>query len=180
MAASAVLAVLGALTLGAVALGYTATAQASYTSESLVIVLSDSGGSVGPITAAWVEIGGAPTVLNGAAQSLRVDPDPLRAALSVSQPDSTPLVSIRMTTTDPDRSAAWANAVAGQLLSQAARQPIDGFRLDRLTVAVPATQADPDQSGLLLTAALVAGALGGGVLGRRISRRRPARTASAG
>jgi uncharacterized protein involved in exopolysaccharide biosynthesis len=168
-----VLTVLGALVATLAALAYTATALKTYTSEALVIVLSDSGSSdVGPITGAWVEIADAPTVLSGAADVLEVDAALLEESLTVSQPDSTPLVSIRMSTTDPAASALWANGVANQLLAQAQRRPIDGYRLNQLTTAVPAPEADPDRTALILTAAALGGALAGGVLGRAIARRR--------
>jgi uncharacterized protein involved in exopolysaccharide biosynthesis len=111
-------------------------------------------------------------VLAGAAATLHVDVSELKKALTVSQPGSTPLVSITMVTTDPQRSAAWANAVADQLLDQADRRPITGFQLNQLTRAVPAQAADPDQTSTILIIAAVAGALGGGVLGRAIQRRR--------
>jgi capsular polysaccharide biosynthesis protein len=172
--AVAVLAVLGAVLATVAALVYTATTSKTYTAEALVVVLSDSGSTsdLGPITAAWVEIGGAPTVLTGAAATLHVEVQELKKALTVSQPGSTPLVSIAMVTADPQRSAAWANAVADQLLDQADRRPITGFQLNQLTSAVPAPAADPDQTSTILITAAVAGALGGGVLGRAIQRRR--------
>lgn len=168
------MAVLGAVLMGAGAFAYNSWTPPTYSAESLVIVLSDpgSGSDVGPITAAWVEIAHAPTVLAAAADSLGVQVGELQQALTVSQPGSTPLVSISMVTTDPKRSAQWANAVAEQLLTQARRRPIAGFDLNQLTRAVPPRQADPDQGSLLLAGAAVAGALLGGVAGQSLARRR--------
>ena len=175
LAAIAAMTVVGALLLGGAALAYTGTLARTYTSESLVIVLTESansGGDVSPITAAWVEIAHAPTVLDQAASALGIAPAQLTGALTVRQPSSTPLISIRMTTTDPNVSATWANAVAQQLLDQAAGQPIAGFRLDQVTRAAPAPDADPSRAPLILTAGALVGALAGGVLGRAILLRR--------
>lgn len=167
-------ALLGALVVGGAAFGYNATKQRTYTSESLVIVLTDGGsGDVSPITAAWVNIGEAPLVIAGAAREVDVDASRLRAALTVSQPASTPLVSIKMTTTDPRRSAIWANAMADQLLAQGAARPIPGFSLNQLTVAVPAQQADAGMGTALILGVAFVGALVGGVLGRRVLRWSP-------
>jgi capsular polysaccharide biosynthesis protein len=168
------LVLVGAVLMAAAALAYIKVTPKTYSAESLVIILSQSGsnGDVGSITAAWVEIAHAPTVLAGAADSLGVQVGDLEKALTVSQPQSTPLVSIKMVTTDATRSASWANAVADQLLLQADQRPISGFKLNQLTRAVPARQADPDQSSLLLVGATAVGALLGGVAGTSLVGRR--------
>jgi uncharacterized protein involved in exopolysaccharide biosynthesis len=177
LAVIALLAVLGAALLGGIAAVYIASQDKTYTSESLVIVLSEAGtnGDVGPITAAWVEIATAPTVLDAAAHAAGVPPAELKGALTVSQPSSTPLLAIRMTTTNPERSADWANAVAAKVLEQSRRRPIEGFAMDKLTDAVAAPEPDADRSSLTVMLAAITGALAGGVVGRELVRLRAQR-----
>lgn len=159
------LGVAAGVVLGAgAALLTTALLPAEYTSEALAVVVSEdttSDASV-PITSVFAEVGGSETVLRGAADALGVDEVDLDEGLSVTQAASAPLVSIRMTTGAADQAAAWANAVADELIATSEEGQVPGFALALVTPAVAPAESDP---GLGLPAIAGAAVLGGVLVG---------------
>ncbi|MGY2126997.1 hypothetical protein [Blastococcus sp. SYSU DS0617] len=171
------LALLGAVLAVAALVAIDRLLPRTWTAEALVAVLpEDPAGDVSvQFTAIWVEIGDSAAIRQQAADALGIDTADLRDALTVSQSAGAPLVSVRVTTQDMQRSAEWANAVAAQLLEEAEDDPVPGYDLGQVTEALPPATADV-RAGLALIGVV---ALGGALLGagagvlldRRASRR---------
>jgi capsular polysaccharide biosynthesis protein len=152
-----------AAVLGAGAGMWNATRAPSYTAEALVSVLpTDPAVTVSTsFTSAWVQIAGSGTVLDAAARRVGTDPATLAGALDIAQAGDSPLVSIKVTTDDPIRSANWANGVATQVLAQGRLSPVPGYGLAQVTTAAP----PPREAGLSTPLLVTAGALVGLLLG---------------
>ncbi|WP_166509564.1 hypothetical protein [Blastococcus sp. TF02-8] len=158
-----VLPLLGALLLAGAALAYVLTSPARYSAEALVAVLSeDTDGAVSePLTSIWVEIGNSDAVLDRVTDELGVSRSALDEGLTVSVSSSAPLISIRASTGDAERSAAWANATAEALLDEDDADRVPGWSLEQVTSAQPAQRADQPPTLLLVAAGAVLGALVG-------------------
>lgn len=168
--------VVGALLFGGAAFSVNRLTAPSYAADALVAVLpTDPAAPVSlPIAGIWAEVGNSDGLLRQVARRLDVDAPELAAALSLTVADNAPVVSVEVTTTDPRRSARWANAVADELLAEAARRPIAGYALRPAATAVPPSISEPLVSPLLIGVAVAFGFLLGVALAQRIARgRRP-------
>ncbi|SDF64687.1 Capsular polysaccharide biosynthesis protein [Blastococcus aurantiacus] len=169
-----VLPLLGAVALGAGVLAYEAQRSPQYTSEALVAVLpEDPGDEVSlPITSIWVGIADSDTVRDRMAPRLDVSRAALDDGLTIgSSDDDAPLVTVRATTGDPETSAAWANAVAAELLAESDLHPISGYTLDQVTDARPPGAPDQFPTVPLVGGAVVVGLLAGAGAAQLVDRR---------
>jgi capsular polysaccharide biosynthesis protein len=152
-----------AVVLGTGAGIWNTTRAPSYSAEALVSVLpTDPTVTVSTaFTSAWVQIAASGTVLDAAAGRLDTDAPTLSGSLDIAEAGDSPLVSIKVTTDDPVRSAAWANGVAAQVLAQGRLSPVPGYSLAQVTTAV----APAREAGLSTPLLVTAGALLGLLLG---------------
>ena len=170
-----VLPLLSALLFAGAGIGVNARTDPTYVAEALVTVLpTDPGVPVSqPVADIWVQIGTSDAVLSQAAAELDVDREELAGQLElVPSPDS-PVIAVRVSTTDPRRSAVWADVVAEVLLGQDADERVPGYELEQVTEAVFPLSGSDKVSPLLLTGLALLGALTGLVAAQWLRRRRP-------
>jgi hypothetical protein len=168
---------LGALSLGGTAYGANELTGPRYAAEALLTVLptAPSAPVSQPIAGIWVQVGRSDAVLADAAAALDVDDEELASRLTLVPASDSPVIAVRVSTSDAQRSAEWANTVAGVLLDQDRTAPVPGYELEQVTEAVPpGTGAGPVSPPAMVAAALF-GALAGFVLAQWFRRiRRPA------
>jgi len=170
-----------AAVLGAGAGLWNASRSPSYTAEALVSVLpTDPTVTVSTaFTSAWVQIASSGTVLDSAARRVGTDPTTLAEALDIAEAGDSPLVSIKVTTDDPSRSADWANGVAAQVLAQGRLSPVPGYGLAQVTTATAPAREAGLSTPLLVAGGALAGLLLGLAADRALVRRSRRRVAAA-
>ncbi|SOC47733.1 hypothetical protein SAMN05660748_0990 [Blastococcus aggregatus] len=169
-----VLPLLGALLLGGAGLVANQQAEPTYAAEALVTVLpTDPAAPVSqPVAGIWVKIGSSDAVLSDAADALDVATPVLASRLELVLDADSPVIAVRVTTADAERSATWANAVAAVLLEQDRGERVPGYELEQVATAVPPAGGSELLSPLLVTAAALFGGLIGLVGAQRLRRRR--------
>ena len=165
---------LGALLFAGAGVLVNAGTDARYAAEALVTVLpTDPAAPVSqPVADIWVQIGTSDAVLSQAAAELDVPRDELASRLELVPSPESPVIAVRVTTTDAERSAVWADVVAELLLRQDADERVPGYDLQQVTDAVIPTRGTDVVSPLLLAGAALLGALAGLVAAQWLRRRR--------
>ena len=168
---------LGALLLGGTAYGANELTGPRYAAEALLTVLptTPSAPVSQPVAGIWVQVGSSDAVLSDAAAALDVDDEELASRLTLVPASDSPVIAVRVSTPDAQRSAEWANTVAGVLLEQDRTAPVPGYVLEQVTEAVPPGTGTGPVSPPAMVAAALFGALAGFVLAQWLRRiRRPA------
>ncbi|MGY1805915.1 hypothetical protein ACI8AF_00930 [Blastococcus sp. SYSU D00669] len=171
---------IGALLFGGAAFAANQLTDPTYTATALIAVLPDDDTtdvSI-PVAGIWAEIGNSEALLARAAEELDVDEATLARSVTVTTAANAPVLSVTATTTDPERSADWANAVGGELVAEEAANPVPRYGLQSAAIAVPPATGTELVSPLLMVAAAVLGALVGLVLAQAVVRRRRRRAAA--
>lgn len=161
---------LGALLSGAGALLVNESSAPAYTADALLAVLPDDPAadvSI-PVAAIWAEVGGSDAVVRQAARALDVDQQTLAAGLRATQLPNAPVISVSVTTTDPERAAAWANGVAAELLGRGEETPVPGYGLRQVAPAEAPVAGSVPLGPLIMLGAAAFGGVAGLVLAQRL------------
>ncbi|TKJ28106.1 hypothetical protein [Blastococcus sp. CCUG 61487] len=174
-----VLPFLGALLCVAGLVAYDRYSTPTYTAETLVAVLPDDPGTDVSlqVTAIWVEIGNSDAILLATAEALGVPARTVEDRLTLVQTGDAPLLSVKVTTTDAERSAEWSNQLAEQLLAESSENPVPGYDLQQVAEALPPDRRDVTAGALYFATAVVIGLLLGAGVAELLSRRSHARAA---
>ncbi len=166
---SAAVGLLLALAVGVVGQAYAAGLPDEYTAQSVVIFGSRptengsiaSSDSVQAAAAGYVAYLSAPSTLREVAQGIGEESADLKDGLAVTQLPATGTIRIDYATTDPDRAARGANALASALAKRTVSDPVVyGQVLAR--AAVPLQPSGPPRTVLLAATVLIALLVGAG------------------
>jgi capsular polysaccharide biosynthesis protein len=145
-----------------------------FTAENLLVVLPEDATVDNSIAIAgvWTEVASSRAVLAAAAEELGTSESELTAAVTITQPDNVPMISIEVTASDADTAATWADGVGARVFVQAQQNAVSGYRLQQLAAPLPPEAPDESSGTAAVVGAGLVGGLAGGVLGRFVTRRR--------
>src|SRR3712207_1937013 len=145
-----------------------------FTAENLLVVLPEDATVDNSIAIAgvWTEVASSRTVLAAAAEELGTSESELTDAVTITQPDNVPMISIEVTASDADTAATWADGVGARVFVQAQQNAVSGYRLQQLAAPLPPEAPDESSGTAAVVGAGLVGGLAGGVLGRFVTRRR--------